>query len=133
MSLIEGQGEELSPEGRQRWWHEAGHWQLRQLLFWRWDPIGVNDHFPFTLDEYDSYADPIASLLEQGAGVDEVAAYLQEVEEDAMELGRRNGPNDLCCEVAWLITDWHRNSISHWLAFESTDHISTQTPQHENG
>ena len=34
-------GEEpLSVEDRYQWWKEAGGWQLRQLLFWRWDPIG---------------------------------------------------------------------------------------------
>jgi hypothetical protein len=114
--MMEGKGEKLSPEQHQEWWHEAGRWQLRQLLFWRWDPIGVNDDFPFTVDEYDSYADPIASLLGREADVVEIAAFLQGVEEDAMGLGRGDGPGDHYREVARLIADWHRNSISHWLA-----------------
>jgi len=115
VSLIEGQVGELSPEERQRWWHEAGRGQLRQLLFWRWDPIGVNDDFPFTFDEYDSYAEPIGSLLGQGAAVDEIAAFLQGTEKDEMELGGGAGPDDHCHQVARLIANWHRNSTSHWL------------------
>ncbi len=117
MSLIDDNTGRFTPEEQQRWLHEAGRWQLQQLLFWRWDPIGISDHFPSTVNEYDSYVDPIASLLEQEAGVDEIAAYLRAVEEADMELGREDGSNDRTRSVAQLIADWHRNSMSHWLAF----------------
>jgi len=111
---MDRQGRQLPPEEQQRWWDEAGRWQLRQLLFWRWDPIGINDDFPFTLDEYDRYAEPIGSLLGRGTDVNEIAAYLQGIEEDAMELRRGDVPGDHCHTVARLIADWHRNSIAHW-------------------
>lgn len=29
--------------------------ELRQILYWRWDPIGVSDEFPLNAGEYDLY------------------------------------------------------------------------------
>ena len=46
-----------------RWWAETGERELRQLLYWKWDPIGVNDSFPWAVDEYDGYAPQILSAL----------------------------------------------------------------------
>src|SRR3954468_15284766 len=59
--------ESLSEEEYARWGNEAGFAELRQLLFWRWDPIGVGDAFPVTADEYDLYARVLLSRLRAGA------------------------------------------------------------------
>ena len=49
------------------WWSETGERELRQLLFWKWDPIGVNPFFPRTADEYDGYATQVVTALRTGA------------------------------------------------------------------
>ncbi len=45
--------EALSTEDFARWWKETGEHELRQILFWKWDPIGAFDSSPNTTDEYD--------------------------------------------------------------------------------
>jgi hypothetical protein len=55
--------EATTAEERQKWWRRSGQSQLRQLLYWRWDPIGVNDAFPSNHDEYDGYADAMRDLM----------------------------------------------------------------------
>lgn len=43
--------DKLTTDEFARWWHETGEHELRQLLLWRWDPIGVADYFPNTVGE----------------------------------------------------------------------------------
>ena len=104
----------LATEELSRWWKEAGGWQLRQLLFWRWDPIGVSFAFPSTHDEYDGYAGPVARRLNEGAGVEEIAAFLQEAEEETMGLTSGPGADRRRRNTAELIVDWYRRSIEFW-------------------
>jgi len=59
--------EPLDADEFARWWKETGEHELRQILFWKWDPIGVSDIFPNTADDYDGYAPPIVSALRKGA------------------------------------------------------------------
>jgi hypothetical protein len=40
------EGEWLSPDQAERWADEAGFGELRQVLLWRWDPIGLAESFP---------------------------------------------------------------------------------------
>jgi hypothetical protein len=50
--------------------------EVREL--WQsWDPIGMMDIPGAPQDEYDSYLEPTVRLLERGASVDEIEAYLE--------------------------------------------------------
>jgi hypothetical protein len=102
----------LSEEEHARWWKEAGGWQLRQLLYWQWDPIGVNSGFPWGYDEYDSYAGQIVTQLKTGAGTTEIARYLSEVATDNMGLSGRSERGEV--EIARQIVDWYPSSIEWW-------------------
>jgi hypothetical protein len=102
--------ERISEEEHALWWKEAGGWQLRQLLYWQWDPIGVNDGFPWSYDEYDSYAGPIVELLKNGADANEVARYLRDLAIGHM--GVSGGPS--VDAIAQQIVDWYPSSIEWW-------------------
>jgi hypothetical protein len=60
--------------------------ELEQLLYWRWDPIGVSESFPSATDEYGDYARDLTRLLRAGAGVDTIAEYLRFVEDEWIQL-----------------------------------------------
>ena len=60
--------------------------QLR-ALWCEWDPIGVLSDPDWPRDEYDDYLDPTLRLLESGAGVAELAHYLNTVVGDQLALG----------------------------------------------
>lgn len=49
---------------------------VRNVLMNDWDPIGVQD-FPEAVDEYDSYAMPIYSILRQRRSEDVLLDYLR--------------------------------------------------------
>jgi hypothetical protein len=104
--------EPLGEEEYARWWEAAGFPELRQLLFWRWDPIGVDDGFPTTADEYDHYARVLLSRLRAGATGEQVAAYLLEVERSAM--GQRLSDDAKLRDVGALVVAWFGESIPHW-------------------
>jgi len=61
--------------------------ELRQILHWRWDPLGSRDAFPHAAGEYDGYAWELLTLLEHGAEEDAVAAYLRSVEVESITVG----------------------------------------------
>ena len=69
-----------------RWWQETGEVELRQILHWRWDPIGVASAFPWAADEYDAYAPRIAATLKERPSAERIAEQLLEVERDQMAL-----------------------------------------------
>jgi len=64
-----------------------------------WDPIGNGRMEDLPADEYDSYAPRIVSLIEAGEDDQAIAAYLRQVEENAITLASRR---DLL-EVARLL------------------------------
>lgn len=68
------------------WWTETGEHELRQVLYWRRDPLGVSDAFPNTADEYDRYAPQIVSALRAGAAEDDIAKILRTIEREQMGL-----------------------------------------------
>lgn len=106
-------GAPLSTEDWARWWKDAGGWQLRQILFWRWDPIGVQEGFPWSYDEYDSYAGLLAKTLREGATKEEVAHRLEEFE---LEIGLSVPPEAEVprLALAGFIEMWFPASIEHW-------------------
>jgi hypothetical protein len=63
---------------------------VRRILWLDWDPIGVNDH-PDAVDEYDSYAPGIVSMLARGCSADELDLHLSRIETDSMGLSQTPG------------------------------------------
>ena len=64
--------------------------RLRQIGWDQWDPIGlgsVEDWRTDGPDEYDSYLLHVVSMLRKGQGVDDAAAYLDQISSEHMGLG----------------------------------------------
>jgi hypothetical protein len=73
-------------------------WAWISEALWReWDPIGCG----VPSDEYDAYVPRIIRLLEAGADVDQIAAYLADTRENIV--GERNLAEDR--RVAQLLYD----------------------------
>jgi hypothetical protein len=104
--------QELTAAEFARWWRETGERELRQVLFWRWDPLGVSGYFPNTADEYDGYAPGVVALLRLGASDDVLAEHLSFVERETMGLLPRDPAGRT--EVAELLGAWFVNSIDAW-------------------
>lgn len=77
--------------------------ELRQILFWRWDPLGVHGDFPHAAGEYDRYAWELLGLLEGEAGEDEVASYLRRVE---VEWITQTVPDEHRRRIAEAVAGW---------------------------
>jgi hypothetical protein len=102
---------------RQRWWESVGQDQLRQLLYWRWDPIGINSEFPNTNDEYDHYAEAMRELLLGDLVGDELEARVLEAlrqAQVAMGLEEKTGAEDSRQEAAALVLTWRDRAIRMW-------------------
>jgi len=95
------------------WSKDTGLRELGQILYWRWDPLGVSDDFPATEDEYDSYAQMLLGRLRQGLSEDAVADYLLAVEKESM--GQRLSSNAHLQYVAELVLGWYEESMLSWL------------------
>lgn len=68
---------------------------IRQILFYDWDPIGINDFAPD--DEYDSYVGSIYRLLASGADEYKIIERLYQFETGSMGL---NGNREKLKSVA---------------------------------
>ncbi len=104
----------LAPEDEARWWRERGQRELGQILYWRWDPIGVQDDLPYSEGEYDSYAPRVLAALQRGASPGEIAALLANVER--VEIGMSAG--DSRADAARLIVAWYDKSRRYWHEFD---------------
>lgn len=109
------QSERLSTEEFARWWKETGERELRQLRYWKWDPIGVNDSFQFAANEYDQYAPQIVQALRMGASQDQIVDMLRTVERDRMGLGGDSG--DLLQSLVTRLRGWFQQSQDSWAEF----------------
>ena len=98
-----------------RWWRETGEEELNQVLLWRWDPIGVADSFPYTANEYSTYAPQLWTILRGGTGRDDLAWRLREMEKDGW--GEVYSSEEHLRDVAALLIDWYANSIARWSEF----------------
>jgi hypothetical protein len=58
-----------------RWRRLEGLPQMRALLWEKWDPLGLRPH-DAPEDEYDSYANILASKLKRGTSREDIADYL---------------------------------------------------------
>lgn len=109
---------------RRAWWAATGQSQLRQLFYWLWDPIGVNRHFPYTLDEYDRYADAMRDLMISDFDGEELAAGIgrsvQRAQEamgfDRMGSERKKAAEEDRRNLTEMILEWREQSFSLWLA-----------------
>jgi hypothetical protein len=99
----------LTGEQYARWWRESGFPELRQILYWIWDPIEVNDAFPRTHGEYDHYAQVMLSMLRKGASTPVVVEYLVSV-----ETGMRMTRAVDLTPLGERIMEWYRESIPYW-------------------
>jgi hypothetical protein len=109
---VTAEPQELPAARFARWWKETGERELCQVLFWRWDPLGVSDYFPNTADEYDGYAPGVVALLRLGVAPDVLADHLDFLEREPMGLPPRDGTQRT--EVAELLGAWFVNSIDAW-------------------
>lgn len=103
-----------------RWWEETGEYELRQILHWKWDPIGVADEFPYAADEYHSYALPVVSALIEGQSADAIAEMFGNIEHEWMGLGE--GPlsgvrDDRLRDLAVGTLAWFEASQIRWVEF----------------
>lgn len=94
------------------WWQQTGLRELRQLLYWLWDPVGVADAFPATWDEYDQYAKVLLSRLRDDDSVAPIAQYLRSVERDSM--GGHFNDDARLKFVAERVNAWYGESLDHW-------------------
>jgi hypothetical protein len=86
--------EPLSTDDFARWWKETGERELRQLLYWVWDPIGVSGSFPWAADEYDGYASQVVQALRKGKDEADIATMLQTIEQERPAELRCRGVSD---------------------------------------
>jgi hypothetical protein len=106
-------GLRLAPGDEAAWWRERGERELRQILFWRWDPIGIQDELPYTTDEYDHYAPRVLEALRRGASPGDIGALLGSFER--AEMGLTSRARDA---VGELIVKWYGNSRGYWREFD---------------
>lgn len=103
--------EAISEQEHHLWWKEAGGWQLRQILYWRWDPIGVSESFPHTINEYDGYAGAVCMLLREEGGAGAVAEHLARAQTERMDLPPGEDEQLRLERTAALIVRWYPASI----------------------
>jgi hypothetical protein len=94
------------------WFRARGEEQLRELLFWRWDPIGVASAFPHTWDEYDRYAPRVVGVLRAGGDAAAVADELGRIEHEVIGLERGERPATVAAAAA--IVAWYAASTTAW-------------------
>lgn len=103
-----------------RWWDETGEYELRQILHWRWDPIGVANVFPYAATEYYSYAPEVLDTLKAGASAGEICRLLATIEDDriyGMAPAATAAPNDRLRELGEAIVAWYEASQRRWAEF----------------
>jgi hypothetical protein len=101
----------MTTEERGRWWEQRGQNELHQILYWCWDPIGINGAFSVNEDEYDSYVDQVFELATAAASPATIADYLGSVERDRITISTSE---DHRLAVAKRVIEWYPNSLAHW-------------------
>lgn len=95
----------------QLWWKQTGRAELRQILFWTWDPIGVNDDFPAAADEYDDLLPRLLAVLRAESEVEEVETLLASW---ARETGIGIDGEAARRKVSAVIAAWRPASLARW-------------------
>ena len=102
----------MDPGEYERWWAERGAGELRELLFYEWDPIGLKDLADAPLDEYEHYAGTIARRLRAGTSDEELAAVLDGFR---TEMGLEP-EQELPVAFARRLREWYSRSLAEWRA-----------------
>ena len=102
----------MDPGDHDRWWAERGARELRELLFYEWDPIGLSRLADAPLDEYEHYAGQLVRRLRAGSSTEELAAVLEGFRAD-MGLEPAEA---LPLEFAQRLRDWYARSLASWRA-----------------
>ena len=106
--------------GPAQWWDETGEYELRQILHWPWDPIGVANVFHYAADEYDSYLPSVVDALRARASAADIARLLATIDDDRM-FGRAPAsagePVDRLRELGQAIVGWYEASQRRWAEF----------------
>lgn len=110
-----------------RWWRQRGFPELRQILYWTWDPIGVNSAFPRTESEYDDCALQVAGLLARGADLGAVARYLFDAgrsflgidDAESATIGLDDADYAAATSVTHRLVEWYPESLGYWQDFGS--------------
>ena len=106
--------------GPAQWWDETGEYELRQILHWRWDPIGIANVFPYAADEYDTYASILVDALRARASADDVARLLAGIEDDRIfdrAPASSGEPVGRLRELGDAIVTWYEASQRRWAEF----------------
>ncbi|MGH2917843.1 MAG: hypothetical protein ACRDLS_04475 [Solirubrobacteraceae bacterium] len=89
-----------------RWWRLDGLPEMRNLLWDKWDPLSLRGEAPE--DEYDSYANVLASKLRRGNTRHDIADYLTTcLSEDGIITPRWR---QRCEDAAQALLDWYEQS-----------------------
>lgn len=105
----------LNVDEFERWWAQTGEYELRQILHWKWDPIGISCNFPYAADEYDSYAPQVVAALNSGVSRDQLAELLGSIEKEWM--GLSGSPLEHLRGLSADIFDWFESSKDRWIEF----------------
>ena len=90
---------------RQRWKELREKWN-------EYDPIGVMDDADWPGDEYEAYVGRTLRLLEQGASVEGIVIYLEEVSGHmGLEFDRRRALQHSAEFVRWYQENWRDTKV----------------------
>ena len=106
--------------GPAQWWDETGEYELRQILHWRWDPIGIANVFPYAAHEYDNYAPMLVEALRARASADDIAHLLTTIEDDRIfdRAPTSSGePVGRLRDLGEAIVGWYETSQRRWAEF----------------
>lgn len=106
----------------EEWWEANGFHELRQLLFWRWDPLGVADIvFPWAENEYDMYARGIAEVLHAQGSTAAVADHLESLELHTVNPREGADARAELREAAAMLVAWYDESRAYHHEFGVRD------------
>ncbi|HSG54630.1 MAG TPA: hypothetical protein VLA45_04170 [Paracoccaceae bacterium] len=80
--------------------------RLRKIGWSHWDPIGTNDLNDRPDDEYDSYLMTAAARLWRGESVEDVGAYLVDIEVNYIGLSSQPNTKSRASKTAGAISDY---------------------------
>ena len=82
-------------------------WEAVRNLWCEYDPIGVMKYPDSPRDEYDAYVGPTIGLLDRGATLEEIAAYLREAGTEAIALNQTPAGDAAELAFARRLRAWH--------------------------
>lgn len=84
---------------------DAAFRELRQILYWFWDPLNLNASYPFNADEYDRYTRMLLRVLYRGLPDEAIGPFLLEIEKRSFGHGSASARLEA---TAVMVADWRR-------------------------